>query len=154
MYGLKQYRHFFLGYPFVLRTDHAALTFLMKTPVPVSQSARYLDRLAEYKLEVVHRPEEQHRNADALSRQPCARDPDGPQCRQYGPENSGNLLENLSLKENALSEAEAKAGADLRLSGSPPVSSRSRSFVSNRHRSLDRSTVIIGHPSGTPPAVS
>jgi len=46
MYGLKQYRHFLPCHHFVLRTDHAALTFLLKTPDPVGQSARYLDRLA------------------------------------------------------------------------------------------------------------
>jgi len=143
MYGLKQYRHFLLGYPFVLRTDHAAMTFLMKTPDPVGQSARYLDRLAEYKFEVVHRPGEQHRNADVFSRRPCARDPDGPQCRQCGPENSGNLLGNLSSEENALMEAEAEPRTDLGQSSSPPVSSRSRSPVGHRHRSLDRSTT--GH---------
>jgi len=32
IFGLKYYRHFLLGYKFVLRTDHAALTYLMKTP--------------------------------------------------------------------------------------------------------------------------
>ena len=140
MYGLKQYRHFLLGYPFVLRTDHAALTFLMKTPDPVGQSARYLDRLAEYMFEVVHRPGEQHRNADALSRRPCARDPDRPQCRQCGPENSGTLLRSLSSEENALMEAEVETRTDLGQGGSPPVSGRSRSPVGYRHRSRDRST--------------
>jgi len=52
MFGLKYYRHFLLGAKFVLRTDHAALTYLKKTPHPVSQSARYLNTLEEYNYEV------------------------------------------------------------------------------------------------------
>jgi len=71
MYGLRQYRHLLLGYHFLLRTDHAALTYLRRTPEPVGQSARYLDKLAEYDFELQHRPGAQHQNADALSRRPC-----------------------------------------------------------------------------------
>ena len=82
MYGLRQYRHLLLGHQFTLRTDHAALTYLLRTPDPVGQSARYLDKLAEYQFEVVHRPGLQHANADTLSRRPCDREPDAPPCRQ------------------------------------------------------------------------
>ena len=82
MYGLHQYRHLLLGYPFVLRTDHAALTYLRRTPEPVGQSARYLDKLAEYDFELVHRPGAQHQNADALSRRPCEREVETPPCNQ------------------------------------------------------------------------
>jgi len=70
MFGLKYYRHFLVGNHFVLRTDHAALTYLMKTPNPVGQSAQYLDTLAEFDMEVVYRPGLQHKNCDALSRRP------------------------------------------------------------------------------------
>jgi len=35
MYGLRQYRHLLLGHQFTLRTDHAALTYLLRTPDPV-----------------------------------------------------------------------------------------------------------------------
>jgi len=85
IYGLKYYRHFLLGFPFVLRTDHAALTHLMRTPNPVAQSARYLDILAEYQFTVQYRPGLSHKNADALSRRPCGRGPDQPLCKQCGP---------------------------------------------------------------------
>jgi len=41
IYGLKYYRHFLGGFPFVPRTDQAALTHLLRTPHPaVSQSAQ------------------------------------------------------------------------------------------------------------------
>jgi len=43
MFELKYYRHFLLGFPFVLRRDHAALKHLMRLPHPVAQSARYLE---------------------------------------------------------------------------------------------------------------
>jgi len=37
VYGLKNYRQHLLGRPIVIRTDHAALTYLMKTPEPIGQ---------------------------------------------------------------------------------------------------------------------
>ena len=82
IYGLKTYRHFLVGRRFTLRTDHAALTYLWRTPEPVGQSARYLNTLAEFDFEVKHRPGLLHSNSDALSRRPCARVPDQPPCRQ------------------------------------------------------------------------
>jgi len=85
MYGPKYYRHFLLGFPFVLRTDHAALTHLLHTPNPVAQSARYLDTLAEYQFTLQYRPGLSHKNADAMSRRPCNREPDQPLCKQCGP---------------------------------------------------------------------
>ena len=85
IFGLKYYRHFLLGNPFVLRTDHAALSHLKRTPHPVAQSARYLDILAEYNFTVKYRPGESHKNADALSRRPCNRYSASPLCKQCGP---------------------------------------------------------------------
>ena len=82
MFGLYQYRHLLLGRKFELRTDHAALTHLRRTPDPVGQSARYLDRLAEYDFDLKYRPGEQHQNADALSRRPCERSPNAAECNQ------------------------------------------------------------------------
>jgi len=40
MFGLKYYRHFLLGFPFVLGSDHAALTHLLRMPNPVAPSVR------------------------------------------------------------------------------------------------------------------
>ena len=42
IFGLRQFRNFLLARHFELRTDHAALTHLLKTPEPVGQQARYL----------------------------------------------------------------------------------------------------------------
>lgn len=68
VYGLKYFRQFLLGRTFELRTDHAALRALMKTPEPLGQQARHLDLIAEYSFNITHRSGVQHANADALSR--------------------------------------------------------------------------------------
>jgi RNase H-like domain found in reverse transcriptase len=39
VYFIRHFRHFFLGKPFVLRTDHAALAWLNKTRDPIGQNA-------------------------------------------------------------------------------------------------------------------
>ena len=64
----------------MLRTDHAALMHLMRTPNPVAQST-----LAEYQFAVRYRPGDSHRNADALSRRLCGRERNAPLCRQCVP---------------------------------------------------------------------
>ena len=81
MYGLRQYRHLLLGHRFLLRTDHAALTYLLRTPEPVGQSARYLDKLAEYDFELQHRPGAQHQNADVSVDQRRQRAASAVQCQ-------------------------------------------------------------------------
>ena len=71
VYFTKQYRQYLLGRPFTLRTDHAALQWLQRTPEPIGQQSRWLERLAEFEFQVLHRPGQKHGNADALSRRPC-----------------------------------------------------------------------------------
>ena len=60
-----------LGRPFIVRTDHAALQWLRKTPEPIGQQSRWLEVLEEFHFTVEHRPVKSHANADALSRRPC-----------------------------------------------------------------------------------
>ena len=69
-YGLKQFRQYLLGRHFVIQTDHAALSWLRKTPEPVPQLAWWLTLIEQYDYEVVHRHGKQHTNADGLSRRP------------------------------------------------------------------------------------
>ena len=71
IFALKQFRHYLLSSPFLLRTDHAALTSLMRSPEPVGQQARWLDLLAEYSFRIEHRAGRLHSNSDSLSRRPC-----------------------------------------------------------------------------------
>ena len=60
-----------LAWPIVIRTDHAALTFHMKTPEPVDQQGRWLDLLSEYVITIQHLPGRVHGNNDTLLRRPC-----------------------------------------------------------------------------------
>ena len=68
IYGLKQFRQYLLGRKFLIRTDHAPLQWLYRTPEPIGQQGRWLDLLAEYEFDIQHRPGRVHNNADALSR--------------------------------------------------------------------------------------
>ena len=71
VFFVEQFKQYLLGRPFVIRTDHAALKWLHRTPEPVGQQSRWLEQLAAYDFQIVHRPGVKHANADALSRIPC-----------------------------------------------------------------------------------
>jgi transposase InsO family protein len=71
VYFTKIFKQYLLGRHFTLRTDHAALRWLQKTPEPIGQQSRWLEKLAEFDFNIVHRPGLKHGNADALSRRPC-----------------------------------------------------------------------------------
>ena len=74
---LKYFKQYLLGRAFKVRTDHAALTWLRRTPDPIGQQARWLEQMEEYDFVVEHRAGSSHSNADSLSRRPCAKK----QCR-------------------------------------------------------------------------
>jgi len=71
VFFMKQFRQYLLGRPFRVRTDHAALQWLRRTPEPIGQQSRWLEVLEEFAFDVEHRPGRKHENADALSRRPC-----------------------------------------------------------------------------------
>ena len=66
----RQYRHYLLGRPFLLRTDHHSLTWLMRFKQIGGQLARWLEELSQYNMIILHRSGRKHANADALSRRP------------------------------------------------------------------------------------
>ena len=68
--SLKHFRFYILGRRFFVRTDHSALQWLRNFKEPVGQMARWLERLAEYDFEIVHRAGTNHASADGLSRIP------------------------------------------------------------------------------------
>ena len=71
---VKAVRHFhcyLYGRSFVLRTDHAALRWLLNFKAPEGQLARWIEQLQQYDFDVQHRSGASHSNADALSRRPC-----------------------------------------------------------------------------------
>lgn len=59
------------GRNFLVRTDHAALKWLLQFKNPEGQVAKWLKRLQEFDFVVEHRAGKSHGNADALSRRPC-----------------------------------------------------------------------------------
>ena len=65
---VKQFHHYLYGAKFLVRTDHAALYWLLRKKDPEGQMARWIVFLQGYNLEVQHRPGVRHGNADALSR--------------------------------------------------------------------------------------
>ena len=71
VFFLKHFRQYLLGRPFLVRTDHAALQWLRRTPEPIGQQGRWLEQLEEFDFTVQHRPGAKHSNADALSHRPC-----------------------------------------------------------------------------------
>ena len=68
----RHFKYYLCGRPFVIRTDHSALQWLMTFKEPEGQVARWLEELQEYDFKIEHRPGARHSNADALSRRPCA----------------------------------------------------------------------------------
>src|SRR5208282_1522286 len=70
VYGLKQYRQYLLGRPFVIRTDHSSLQWLRRIPEPMAQQARWLAFIEQFQYIIEHRPGHRHTNADASSRLP------------------------------------------------------------------------------------
>jgi len=70
VYGLKQFRNYLLGRHIIIRTDHAAFSWLRRTPEPMPQLARWLTLIEQYDYEVAHRPGKRQGNADGLSRKP------------------------------------------------------------------------------------
>ena len=71
VWAVHIFRPYLYGKRFTLRTDHNCLKWLHNFKEPEGQVARWLEALAEFAYEVVHRPGKQHQNADALSRKMC-----------------------------------------------------------------------------------
>lgn len=68
---VKMFRHYLLGRDFKIRTDHKALTWMLKWDNPnTSQYSAWKAELEEYQFVIEHRAGEKHQNADSLSRMP------------------------------------------------------------------------------------
>ena len=68
--SLRHFRCYILGRKFKVRTNRSALQLLRTFKEPVGQVARWIERLAEYDIDIENRQGKQHANADALSRYP------------------------------------------------------------------------------------
>ncbi|KAL1448551.1 hypothetical protein WDU94_003585, partial [Cyamophila willieti] len=72
----KHFHKYLYGQKFIIRTDHAALKWLLQFKNPEGQVARWIEQLQAYDYEIQHRKGKSHNNADALSRRPCK-----PECK-------------------------------------------------------------------------
>ncbi|GFT46295.1 retrovirus-related Pol polyprotein from transposon 412 [Trichonephila clavipes] len=68
---MEHFHPYLYGRRFLLRTDHASLTWLLNFKNSEGQIARWIQRLQEYDVEIRHRKGSAHENADALSRRSC-----------------------------------------------------------------------------------
>jgi hypothetical protein len=68
VWASRHYRCYLYGRKFIVRTDHAALTFLHKFSGNNARLLRWSLRLAEYDFTVQHRPGAKIQHVDALSR--------------------------------------------------------------------------------------
>ena len=69
--SVQHFHPYLYGRHFTVRTDHAALRWLLSFRSPEGQVARWLECLQQYDFQIEHRPGAKHGNADALSRRPC-----------------------------------------------------------------------------------
>ncbi|UYV74279.1 K02A2.6-like [Cordylochernes scorpioides] len=69
--SVEHFHRYLYGQDFLVRTDHAALIWLLQMKNPEGQVARWLEKLQQYHFQIRHRPGKRHHNADALSRRPC-----------------------------------------------------------------------------------
>jgi len=69
--ALQHFRHYLLGAKVILRTDHHSLKWLKTFKRPEGILARWVETLAEFDIEIEHRPGRLHSNVDGVSRPFC-----------------------------------------------------------------------------------
>lgn len=67
IWGISKYKHFLRGRKFMLRTDNAALTYILAPSKPSPKLSRWAAALLEYDYDIIHQPGKQN-PADSLSR--------------------------------------------------------------------------------------
>ncbi|GFX69652.1 retrovirus-related Pol polyprotein from transposon opus [Trichonephila clavipes] len=68
--AVEHFHPYLYGRRFLLRTDHASLTWLLNFKNLKVQIARWIQRLQEYDMEICHTKGSAHGNAEALSKRP------------------------------------------------------------------------------------
>jgi len=69
--ALQHFRHYLIGNKVILRTDHYSLKWLKTFKIPEGNMARWIETLAEFDIEIEHRPGLAHSNVDGVSRPFC-----------------------------------------------------------------------------------
>ena len=71
VYATRKFKAYLWGQSVKLRTDNAAVSFMLHLKEPEGQLARWVEELSAYDLQLEHRAGRSHNNADAMSRRPC-----------------------------------------------------------------------------------
>jgi hypothetical protein len=85
VFALRKFHCYIFGQQIQIRTDNAAVSWMKNLKNPSGQTARWLQEIENYDLDVIHRPGIRNSNADALSRKPCS------SCRNQQERNSEAL---------------------------------------------------------------
>lgn len=114
--ALKKFHTYLYGQKVLIRTDNAAVSWMTNLKLPTGQMARWLQEIASYDLEIVHRKGKKHTNADALSRRPCK------VCQRYADEpNNIGAIEKLDNCEDDAPCMSISARMITRSQNSPKV---------------------------------
>lgn len=70
IYALQKWRKLIYGFKILLRTDHKALTFLLKTSIASERVNRWALYVQQYDIDIEHCPGKENLIPDALSRNP------------------------------------------------------------------------------------
>ena len=68
VYALQKFRHYLLGAPFKMFTDHSTLKYLVNKPVLGGRICRWLLLFQEYDFEIIVKPGKLNAGLDHLSR--------------------------------------------------------------------------------------
>ena len=134
--GVKHFHPYIYGSEFLIRTDHAALRWLMGFKNPEGQIARWLELLGTYNFKVQHRPGKQHGNADGLSRRPCE------DCRH---------CERQEVKETPPHEEEENTPRIAAVTVDPPTSENLSEFTAAQRKDKILKQVIEWNMKGKRP---
>ena len=72
VYFIRHFHPYLVGKPFLLRSDHASLQWLISFKNPTGMLARWIETLSQYSFRIEHKPGALNSAADALSRMPAA----------------------------------------------------------------------------------
>ncbi|KAJ0885707.1 putative nucleotidyltransferase, Ribonuclease H [Helianthus annuus] len=68
--AVRKWRHYLLGRPFVVKTDHVNLKYLLEQRITTPAQSRWLPKLLGFDYKIEHKSGNLNRGADALSRKP------------------------------------------------------------------------------------
>ena len=126
-----RFRHYLLGRRFTLRTDHGSLRWLTQYKDIDGMLARWLTKLQEYDMNIVHRPGTQHGNADGLSR--CHK------CKN--PECQGAL--NAETAEDSMSDTDYTPFDLVRDKKGSPEKENSMEFIKTHEKNETRASMLL-----------